>query len=377
MKYLLVVAFVALAVSASAMSPEEKEALSANNLHRIEILDPKPKQAMIDFLKDLSLHETFIRLSMAIKGGHSVFYDFVEGKSEEVKAAAEAHSLSIVPSRSPCKTKDGECGRIVLPGGDVVEANVVPDNRQERAGMPKEGVPGGETAAEAAEEKKEEPEEKKVEEVEKGEKETTASGANHGPLEQQEEDKNATKAGPLSADQRQWYFDNNYAQVTKMDAKAQKYVKKFLNDMKENAPETVLHFMSPVRNGHVIRFTVVQGDESSIQKYATTCGMTLDGDTLTTPGGDVVEAEDTLETDGAEHEVAEELEENKAGVPEKIKTGTLKRGALHDKWIHPETKGAFLEQSDDADALIQAHSDDADALLQEPQHDDADALTRQ
>lgn len=95
-------------------------------------------------------------------------------------------------------------------------------------------------------------------------------------------------------------------------AKAGPLVKKLLDDLKENAPDTVLRLYSPVPNGHIIRFRIVEGDKAPLTKYISSCGLKLDGDSIVAPEDEPVHAEgdpNAPATDGHLHTAYREQNE--------------------------------------------------------------------
>lgn len=115
------------------LSAEKRQDLFATNVHHIQQLNDVSRQCVTDFLRDLEGKETFIKLEQPLKDGHSVIYRFVEGKDPKVvSSVASAHKLKVEPTKQcDCEMC---CGRILLPGGDVVEADAVAGTRNERGG---------------------------------------------------------------------------------------------------------------------------------------------------------------------------------------------------------------------------------------------------
>lgn len=304
--------------ASAGLSAEKKSDLFNTNIHHIQQLNNIPKKCVVDFLKDLELHETYIRLEQAIKNGHSVIYHFVEGKSPRtVSRIARKHKLKVVKTRQ-CKCADC-CGRIVLPGANIVEAVAVPGSRQERGG-----------------------EARKVHAKPRKRKRLRLKRKMAVTKEQAEDAKRKRiVGGKLQDAQKKWYYDNNVAQASKMHAKAGPLVKKFLDDLREKAPNTVLHLMEPVPNGHTVRFHLVEGSASPIRKYVGACGLRLEGGAIVAPEGKPVHAEGSApNTDGHLHTAYRNQGEN--GVPEKLKiVKTEDRNVvkkLKDKWIKKAKK---------------------------------------
>lgn len=338
-------------------------------MHHIEKLDPWAHKIVVDFLKDLSLHDVTIKLGHPIVGGHSIMYEFVEGKSPlNVRSVASKHKLQIVPTRM-CKCQDC-CGRIILPGQpgknvDIVEAVEVPSKRQLRANMPKHGgapVP-------------EKPENDKLRPLK--------AAKPHSMTQQEADDQQRTKFFKLTPDQKQWYYDNNVAMITKMHPQAQAFAKKFLDDLRKNSPNTVVHFDNPILNGHSIRFTMVEGKMAPVFKYAAQCGMQLKGRTLVAPGGDPKTAEGNMDADEKGHIVTEHPDQTDAGYTDPLKWNpapAVQRNVvpnLPEPWIevNPDGSPRFQEVPKNAD-------DDDDSMVSgsgiaEPKEadDDDDALT--
>lgn len=323
------------------LNAEQRDNLHNTNLHHIGNLDQLARNCLEQLLNALEVRQTYIRLGNAIKDGHSVMYEFLEGQSPSlVKELAPKYKLQVKSSKS-CKCNDC-CGRILLPGGDVVEAVVVPGKRQERAGLPPSLDP---TQA------------------------NTTGNAPESPSVQSLENKKRAKFG-LTDEQRQWYYDNNVAQVTKMDAKAQLFLKKLLDDLREHEPKLVLQFMAPVPNGHAVRFDLVRGDLSKIGKWASKCGVRVEENTIIAPEKDVIikNAENNAEAvDG--HLEVEHPEQSDSGAPEPVNVvPTAQRNVvkeLPDKWIKPTI--SLVEVSDDADALASNEAEPAaSAASEEP-----------
>jgi hypothetical protein len=215
----------------------------------------------LKFLDAVKTNDAVIRLGHAIAGGHSIMYEFVEGPkgaAGKIRGIARTNGLEVVPS-STCKCR-ACCGRILFPGKkvDIVEATEVAGTRQGRAGNATNTV-----------------------EPLKPLNRTTA----HEQTVQEAEDKARLRNGKLklTADQKQWYYENNLAQISKMNAEAQPFIKKFLDDLRSKAPNTVVHFMEPIRNGYTVRFTHVEGVLGPVRVHANQCGLVLKGRTLTAP----------------------------------------------------------------------------------------------
>jgi len=344
-----IVVILALAAVASAqvlmagLSAEQRAAIETTNSHHVEKLDIWTHKRANKFLAAVKAADITIRLGHGIQGGHSIMYEFVEGpKGAHTKIAeiARANGLQVVPSRT-CKCK-ACCGRILLPGKDVkiVEAKEIAGTRQGRS------------------------------------KNTTNTfeplknlnhTAPHEMTVQEAKDKKRTQYRKLSADQKQWYHDNNLAQISKMNIEAQPFIRKFAEDLRAKAPKTVLHFMRPIQNGYSVRFTHVEGPLGPVRRWASQCGLVLKGRTLTAPKGGAHTAEEVK--DAKSHIEVDTPEQSKAGVPEPLSTQTAdvpgiggRVPVLEDKWIETKPKAAFLEEDDSLMELFEQADRAADVL---------------
>jgi hypothetical protein len=339
------------------LSADDRASYQTTNRHHVEHLDQYPRHCIDKFLEALDQHDTVIKLGHAIKGGHSIMYEMVEGKDFSiVKKLAAKHHIQVAPSRQ-CKCTNC-CGRLIVPGKSVkiVEAVDVPGKRQLRANMPKSG---------------EKPYKKQPNEFRKL-KDLKAVNNPHKMLTQQLKDKKATKCC-LPPEKVQNYYDNNVHHATLMHFEARPLVEKFLKDLKQHSPKTVIHMLAPPKDGKLIRFTMVQGSIAAVKKYAVTCGLILRGDTLYVKGAHPKSAEHTLETDKDNHIEVGRREQSDAGVPKPVQVAA-KRDIVKElpkKWI---TNTKFLEvEADDNDAFLATlAADDNDAFIEKPNHADDD-----
>lgn len=352
------------------LSAEQRESYFGTNMHHIEKLDAWSHKIIVDFLRDLTLNDVTIRLGNPIVGGHSIMYEFVEGPNPlKVRSVAQKHKLQIVPTRM-CKCQNC-CGRIILPGQpgksvDIVEAVEVPSQRQLRANMPKNGGPPV----------ADKPQKEKLRHLKDAKNP-------HDITQQEREDQERTRFFKLTPDQKQWYYDNNVAMITKMHPEAQQFVKKFLDDLRRNSPNTIVHFDNPILNGHSIRFTMVEGDMAPVFKYAAQCGMQLKGRTLTTPGGKAKTAEGNMDADEKGHIITEHPDQTPAGYTDPLKWNPA---PATQRSINPNLPQPWIEVKPDGSPRFQEvpkNADDDDdsmtsgAGIAEPKEadDDDDALS--
>lgn len=339
-------------IGATALTPEQKENNRNTNMHHIGNLDELARNCLQQLLDALALQETYVRLGNGIKNGHSVMYQFVEGKSASlIRELAPKYKLKVVPT-SQCSCQDC-CGRILLPGANIVQATAVPSTRQDRAGLS------------ANLENKELP------------KNVPAS-----PTAQHLENQKRSKYG-LTDEQRKWYYDNNIAQITKMDGKAQLFVRNLIDQLRKEAPELVIQLMAPVPNGHAVRFDLVRGNVSAIQRYAAKCGVQVSDNTIVAPDNDVLigNAEASAEAEDG-HLIAEHPDQDKNGMPEPVKTVPAQQrqvtATLPDKWIKNPTfveEEAEIDESE-VDAADETEEDDAfiQEIIDDDEEEEADAF---
>jgi len=325
------------------LTAAQRAAIETTNTHHAEKLFWRVRPRALKFLDDVKANDAVIRLGHAIAGGHSIMYEFVEGPqgaADKIRSIAQTNGLQVLPS-SICKCASC-CGRLLFPGKkvDIVEATEIAGTRQGRAGVTNNTVeplkPLNRTQP-------------------------------HEITVQEARDKKRVQFTKLTEDQKQWYHENNLAQISQMNLEAQPFIRKFAEDLRAKAPNSVIHFMKPIPNGYTVRFTHVEGPLSPIRRWANQCGLVLKGRTLTAPKGEAHTAE-AVNDDAKAHIEVDTPEQSPAGVPAPLSTDAPivvpgiggRVPVLADKWI--ETKPALLEEDDSLMELFEQADRAADVL---------------